>query len=127
MTAKGKRSLLLLIMTLTLVALACGFGGDSGPPRNAAVIEVKANSALTPWLTEAAAEFNRSRERTSGGQTAYVVLEDAEAGRAVNQMMDSGVSLRSGFLTARYGLICWPPKGSPPSRATAAAWPKARW
>jgi Ca-activated chloride channel family protein len=77
-------------MTLTLVALACGFGGDSGPPRNAAVIEVKANSSLTPWLTEAANEFNRSRERTGGGQTAFVVLEDAEAGRAVNQMMDTG-------------------------------------
>jgi len=90
MTKKGTRSLLLLVMTWMLVALACGFGGSSGPPRNAATVTVTANSSLTPWLTEAAAAFNRSAQRTSNRQTAYVVLESVEAGRAVNQMVDSG-------------------------------------
>jgi Ca-activated chloride channel homolog len=90
MTKKGKRSLLLLVMTWMMLALACGFGSSSGPPRNAATVTVKANSSLTPWLAEAAAAFNRSAQRTSNRQTAYVVLESVEAGRAVNQMVDSG-------------------------------------
>jgi Ca-activated chloride channel homolog len=90
MTKKGKRSLLLLVMTWMMLALACGFSSSSGPPRNAATVTVKANSSLTPWLAEAAAAFNRSAQRTSNRQTAYVVLESVEAGRAVNQMVDSG-------------------------------------
>ena len=53
MNLKRHRGIFLLLTFLGLVTIACGLtdgGGDSGPPRNAAVVNVIANTSLTPCL-----------------------------------------------------------------------------
>ncbi len=83
------RHLSLLILLLILPALACGLleGSDSGaPPSNAAVVEVMANTSLTPWLETAVAEFNAAEIKTSDGKPAFATLIPVEAGQAVTQL-----------------------------------------
>ncbi len=75
------RGIILLLVLLGTVALACG--GNEGPPSNAAVVEVVANSSLSPWLEEAVTNFNESDTETSNGRQAYVQLATADAGQAV--------------------------------------------
>jgi Ca-activated chloride channel family protein len=85
------RHLLLLVLLLILPAAACGLfdGSTSGePPRDAAVVEVMANTSLAPWLEAAIMEFNGAEIKTSDGKQAYAVLEPVEAGQAVTLMED---------------------------------------
>ncbi|HZD10214.1 MAG TPA: substrate-binding domain-containing protein, partial [Candidatus Binatia bacterium] len=73
-----------LVLLLLLPALACGFGGaEEGPPRNATVVEVTANTSLGPWLEEAVAAFNEDEPETAQGKQVYVELTAADAGQAV--------------------------------------------
>ena len=55
----------------------------SGPPRNAAVVDVLANSSLEPWLETAVSEFNAAGTETAGGRQIYAQLDTAESGQAV--------------------------------------------
>lgn len=80
---KRYRGVLGLVILLFAPALACGFGGDDGPPRNAAVVQVTANTSLMPWLEETVAAFNRDELETDGGRQVYVQLAGADAGQAV--------------------------------------------
>ena len=74
-------SLLLLIGMVGLVILACG--SSDGPPDNATLVEVTANSSLMPWLEEAAAQFNESDAATSSDKPIYVQVTPVDAGQAV--------------------------------------------
>jgi Ca-activated chloride channel family protein len=80
------RYILLFLLLLALPALACGFGGgseESGPPRNAAVVNVLANSSLDPWLYSAASLFNASDQKTESGRPIFIQIDSAESGQAV--------------------------------------------
>lgn len=77
-----------LVILLLAPALACGFGGDEGPPRNAAVVQVMANTSLMPWLEEVVATFNEEELETEAGRQVYVQLAGADAGQAVINIMD---------------------------------------
>jgi Ca-activated chloride channel family protein len=85
MNINNLRYLILLLLLLVLPALACGFGddGDSGPPSDAAVVNVLASSSLQPWLLTAISEFNTSEQESADGKPIYVQLDTAESGQAV--------------------------------------------
>ena len=85
MNLYGKRYVLLLLALLTLPVIACGIGGNQvvGPPRNAAVVNVVANSSVLPWLEQAVAEFNAGETENADGDPVYVQLTAAESGQAV--------------------------------------------
>ncbi|MCI0731157.1 MAG: VWA domain-containing protein, partial [Chloroflexi bacterium] len=71
---------------------ACGLGSDEGPPRNAAVVEVVANTSLGPWLTAAVETFNESETKTSDDKTVYVVVTLVESGQAVTDIAGGAAS-----------------------------------
>jgi Ca-activated chloride channel family protein len=81
-----QRSLWLLVSLLFLAMLACG--GSDGPPSNAVVIDVLANSSLQPWLETAVAQFNESETETAAGDPVFVQLAVADAGQAVVNLAD---------------------------------------
>lgn len=83
---KKIRHLALLLLLLSLPALACGLTESEGPPRNAVVVPVLANSSLGPWLAEAIAAFNEEEVETQGGDPIYATLSLADAGEAVGQI-----------------------------------------
>lgn len=82
-----QRPLLLLLLLLLLPALACGLdlGGD-GPPRDAVVVPVMANSSLGPWLEEVVADFNEAGEETGDGDPIWIELTLTDAGQAVTEI-----------------------------------------
>jgi len=87
-----RERIILLISILSLVSLTCTcspFGAD-GPPRNAVVVEVAANTSLMPWLQEAVDSFNDAGIETAAGKPAYVTLNAVESGQAVAAMTDDG-------------------------------------
>lgn len=86
-----QKSIWLFLMPLLIATLACGslFRGD-GPPRNAVMIAVKANTSLGPWLEAAIEDFNRGNHRTDNNRPVYVELELAEAGQAVANITAGG-------------------------------------
>ena len=89
------RALLILVILLSLPAVACGLfgGGASGePPRDAAVVEVMANSSLAPWLETAVADFNAAEIETSDKKQAFAVLNAVEAGQAVTEIAEGNAS-----------------------------------
>lgn len=77
-----------LLILLLLPMLACGLFDSIGPeiPRNAAVVNVVANTSLQPWLETAVPAFNDSKAKNSDGDPVYVVVEYVEAGQAVTNM-----------------------------------------
>ncbi|MCP5101088.1 MAG: hypothetical protein GY943_36520, partial [Chloroflexi bacterium] len=82
MKIKNFRGVLLLISMLGLSTLACGFfdfSGD-GPPSDAVVIEVVANSSLEPWMLTAVSDFNAAAIENSNGDPYYVTYTIADAG-----------------------------------------------
>lgn len=83
---KKLRPLALLIVILSLPALACGLAGSDGPPRDAVIVPVLANSSLEPWLTEAVEAFNEEEVETEEGDPIYVTLALADAGDAIGQI-----------------------------------------
>lgn len=83
------RPIIWLAIILALPAMACGLlgGSDSNePPRNAVVIEVAANSSLTPWLEAALNDFNATETKTGSGKQVFAVLNPLESGQAVTQI-----------------------------------------
>lgn len=83
---KNIRHLALLVFVLALPALACGLTPPDGPPRNALVIPVMANTSLVPWLEKAIAAFHESEVETAEGQPIYVELTALDAGDAAVQL-----------------------------------------
>lgn len=76
----------LVLVVLGASALACGQllpQPSGGPPFNAAVINMTANTALKPWLESAVKKFNDSETKTANGQTAYAQVTYVEAGQAI--------------------------------------------
>lgn len=82
------RSFLLLTMVFIFTSLSCGLFtvGEDGPPRNAAVFTVMANTALTPWLETAVADFNNAEIENPDGDAYYVELTAVDAGQAVTEL-----------------------------------------
>lgn len=88
MKANNFRGLFLLVAFLALTTLACALfdGRVSGdPPRNAAVVQLVANTSLTPWLETAVSDFNATQAETGDGKTAFVMLTPLESGQAVTE------------------------------------------
>lgn len=79
-----------LIIVFLLISLSCGLfdNGAESIPRNAAVVEVVANSSLKPWLETAVAAFNNTRSKNSAGDTIYVTPQYIETGLAVTKMAE---------------------------------------
>jgi len=90
MQAKQQRTILLLITILGLTTVTCSLTTDDGPPRNAVLVEVAANTSLTPWLEAATERFNEARTETAAGKPVYAALNPVEAGQAVTTMAASG-------------------------------------
>ena len=74
---------LLLIGFLVAVGLACGSSGEEGPPRNADVVNVVANTSLMPWLEVVVSQFNSAEIETTAGRTVFVTLAGTDAGQAL--------------------------------------------
>lgn len=76
-----------MVALVALVILACGGSDEAGaPPSNATVVEVVANSSLTPWLTGAISSFNESKTETPAGNPIFVTLTSLDAGQAVVEL-----------------------------------------
>ncbi len=84
---KSRTIRLIALTTLTLVTFACGGlvpgGFRSGPPPNAVIVEVMANTSLEIWLQSAVEAFNRSEAQTAAGRPVWAALNPVEAGQAV--------------------------------------------
>jgi Ca-activated chloride channel family protein len=90
---QGKQRIILLLITtlgLATVTCTCSLTGSDGPPRNAVVIEVAANTGLTPWLETAVETFNDERVKTVAGKPVYATLNAVESGQAVTDMAAGG-------------------------------------
>ena len=88
MKFRNFRGMALLIGLLSLTTLSCGVfdGASDSIPRNAAVVNVVANTSLKPWLETAVPAFNDSKTENAAGDPVYVVVEYTESGQAVTQM-----------------------------------------
>jgi len=82
--------LLVTILSLTAVTCTCSSTGGGGPPRNAVVVELMANTSLTPWLETAIESFNETKIETAAGKPVYVILDPVESGQAVTSMAAAG-------------------------------------
>lgn len=80
------KGLLYLLAGLLFAALACGLGGD-GPPSNAVIVNVTANTSLGPWLDTAVTQFNEGDTETAAGDPVYVQLSLAESGQAITDII----------------------------------------
>ncbi|MCP4420330.1 MAG: VWA domain-containing protein, partial [Chloroflexi bacterium] len=68
----------------------CGLsdlGGD-GPPSDAVVVNLVANTTIAPWMETAVINFNDSETETSSGDPAFVVLNVLESGQAIAQLQN---------------------------------------
>jgi len=83
MDHKRIRGLLLLGGFLAAAVLACGPFSSEGPPSNAEVVKVVANTSLGRWLEEATNTFNEAEVETAGGKPVFVELSLVESGEAV--------------------------------------------
>jgi Ca-activated chloride channel family protein len=89
------RTLFFLALLLAFPAMACGLfdGTASGePPRDAAIVEVMANTSLTPWLETAVADFNAAKIETSDGSQAFAILNPVESGQAISVLANDPTS-----------------------------------
>ena len=88
MKMRNFRGIVLLAMIVGLVSLACGFSGgeDDEIPSGAAVVEVAANTSLSPWLETAVADFNAAEYENANGDQVYAVLGGVESGQAVTNL-----------------------------------------
>jgi Ca-activated chloride channel family protein len=79
-------NILLLVTILGLTTMACSLSTSKGPPRNAVLVEVAANTSLTPWLRSAIDNFNEAKIETATGKSVFVSLNPVESGQAVTNM-----------------------------------------
>jgi Ca-activated chloride channel family protein len=77
----------MLALALILPMIACSVFTQEGPPSNALVIDVVANTALTPWLEEAVGAFNDAKFKTEAGERIYAQLVLLDAGQAVTSIV----------------------------------------
>jgi Ca-activated chloride channel family protein len=82
MNVQSFRGLLLLVVLLIAAAVACDFTAGDGPPSNAVVVDIVANSSLDSWLSGAVQRFNEAEVETAEGDPVYVQLTLADAGQA---------------------------------------------
>lgn len=82
MNVKSLRGLLWFTVLLVLAAISCNFLGGDGPPSNAVVLDVVANSSLGNWLSGAVQRFNEAGIETAEGDPVFVELTLADAGQA---------------------------------------------
>ena len=92
MVWKSIRGPLTMVIALALAAIACSLGDSEGPPSNAEVIEVSANTSLGSWLTQAAESFNAAEIETAEGKPVYVNLTLADSGAAISEIGDGSIS-----------------------------------
>ena len=85
---RGKHfvNILLLVAILGLTTVACNLITSGGPPRNAVLVEVVANTSLTPWLRSAIEDFSEAKVETATGKPVFVSLNPVESGQAVADM-----------------------------------------
>jgi Ca-activated chloride channel family protein len=57
------------------------------------VVNVMANTSLTPWLETAVTQFNASETENANGDPLYVVLTSTESGQAVSELAAGGYDL----------------------------------
>lgn len=91
MRRRRRRSRLLLLIALSLILVTCvcsPFSGGDGIPRNALLVDVVANTGLTPWLEDAVDAFNGSGAETADGRPVHIVLLPVESGEAVANMSE---------------------------------------
>jgi Ca-activated chloride channel family protein len=86
MNSKSIRGAFWLLLFLGLAAVACSLTSGDGPPSDAVIVNVAANSSLGNWLTAAVEQFNESQIETSDGHPAYVELTLVDAGQAVSEI-----------------------------------------
>jgi Ca-activated chloride channel family protein len=79
-------NILLLVTILGLATMACSLSTSTGPSRNAVLVEVVANTSLTPWLQGAIENFNKAKIETAAGKPVFVSLNPVESGQAVADM-----------------------------------------
>ena len=75
-------------LLIAMIMPACGllsFNSDE-PPRNAVIVEVTANTSLTPWLETAVSDFNNAGIKNSDGDPYYIELTVTDAGLAVTEL-----------------------------------------
>ena len=91
MKFKNLKAIFAFVGLVSLTTLACGLSdvGREGPPNNAAVVNVVANTSLEPWLSTAVSEFNASKTETSAGNPIYVQLQAEDAGQAITHLVSS--------------------------------------
>ena len=87
-TVKRIRLYLMWALVLVVPMVACTIFKVSGPPSNALVVDVVANTALVPWLEEAVSAFNDDKVKTEAGERIYVQLISQDAGLAVTSIVD---------------------------------------
>ena len=78
-------NILSLLAALSLLLAGCNTNAG-GPPRNATVVDVVANTNLTAWLQGAVEQFNKAGIKTASGKQAYAQVSFVEAGQAVTNM-----------------------------------------
>jgi len=78
-------NILSLLVALSLLLAGCNRNAG-GPPRNAAVVDVVANTNLTAWLQSSVAQFNKAGIKTASGKQAYAQVSFVEAGQAVTNV-----------------------------------------
>jgi Ca-activated chloride channel family protein len=82
MNIKSIRGPLWLAILLALAAMACSLTAGDGPPSDAVVVDVVANSSLGNWLPAAVQRFNEAELETAEGNPAFVQLTLSDAGQA---------------------------------------------
>jgi Ca-activated chloride channel family protein len=90
MRVKRHRTILLLLTILGLTTITCRLTPSGGPPRDAVMVHVTANTSLTPWLETAIEGFNDAKVETAAGNPVYVTLNPVESGQAVTAMATGG-------------------------------------
>ena len=80
-----------LAAVVAALGVGCGRVGDpNGPPANAVTITVTANSAASPWLSEAALRFGKASVKTKAGKPVWPLISVVEAGQAVGDWQAAG-------------------------------------
>lgn len=94
MNHKRNASLLLAAFAITMTTLACGLFtiSSDGPPNNAVVVDVVANTSLTPWLETAVSNFNNANIENSAGDPYFAQITAIDAGQAVTELASGSTS-----------------------------------
>jgi Ca-activated chloride channel family protein len=77
----------MLVLVLIIPMLACSIFTQVGPPSDALIVDVVANSALKPWLESAVEVFNDEKVKTEAGEQIYAQLISQDAGQAVTSIV----------------------------------------